>query len=349
MKRFLTALAALVAVAWPPGMAFAQSTAAPVVTGYLTTSGCPYGQTSCFIQFGATGPSGGTVTANQGAAGVTPWPTTDSNGGASGTGITQPTGGSGFLGWLSGIYKAVTGTGTTSQDVQGSSASGAADAGNPVKTGCVFNTTPPTVTTGQRVDCQAVADGSGVMAAAGLLTTGTNLNGGVIVPYQVGGARTVSLPWAVSNYLLGSSSRDNQVEITGAATTGIGDAAVALAPHSAVAGALSNTTPAGNAPAHNASSLIACTAACNGYKVEVISLAAAGYVMVFDAITAPGDGAVTPAVCMPLAVTSGLSLTLGQADIPMRFATGLTAVFSTGANCSTKTAASADMIRVLAK
>lgn len=30
--------------------------------------------------------------------------------GASGSGITQPTGGSGILGWLSGIYKAITGT-----------------------------------------------------------------------------------------------------------------------------------------------------------------------------------------------------------------------------------------------
>lgn len=56
--------------------ASAQSTATPVVPGYLTTSGCPYGQTSCFVQYGSTGPAGGTVTANQGtpnAGGVNSW------------------------------------------------------------------------------------------------------------------------------------------------------------------------------------------------------------------------------------------------------------------------------------
>ncbi len=41
--------------------ALAQSTATPVVTGYLTSSGCPAGQTTCFVQFGSSG-GGGTVT-----------------------------------------------------------------------------------------------------------------------------------------------------------------------------------------------------------------------------------------------------------------------------------------------
>jgi hypothetical protein len=45
----------------PASGAFAQSTAAQVVTGYLTTSGCPSGSTVCFVQYGSTGPSGGTV------------------------------------------------------------------------------------------------------------------------------------------------------------------------------------------------------------------------------------------------------------------------------------------------
>lgn len=37
--------------------AFAQSSATPVVTGYLTTSGCGPGQTSCFVQYGLSGPT----------------------------------------------------------------------------------------------------------------------------------------------------------------------------------------------------------------------------------------------------------------------------------------------------
>jgi hypothetical protein len=54
--------------------------------------------------------------------------------------------------------------------VQGNSASGATDVGNPVKVGAVFNTTPPTVTNGQRVDAQATN--------RGFLLTASSLYGG---------------------------------------------------------------------------------------------------------------------------------------------------------------------------
>ena len=64
MKRIALLALALAGLAAAP--AFAQSTATPVVTGYLTTSGCAYGQTTCFVQFGA---GGGAVT-------VTPNPST---------------------------------------------------------------------------------------------------------------------------------------------------------------------------------------------------------------------------------------------------------------------------------
>lgn len=48
--------------------------------------------------------------------------------------------------------------------VQGPAASGATQAGNPVKAGGVFNTTPPTVTTGQAVDWQMSNRGEGKVA-----------------------------------------------------------------------------------------------------------------------------------------------------------------------------------------
>jgi hypothetical protein len=62
----------------------------------------------------------------------------------------------------------------------GNAASGASDAGNPVKAGGVFNTTQPTVTTGQRVDLQATARGE-LMIAKGVSglsidNTGFNVN-----------------------------------------------------------------------------------------------------------------------------------------------------------------------------
>lgn len=48
--------------------------------------------------------------------------------------------------------------------VVGNVASGASDSGNPVKSGGVFNTTQPTVTTGQRVDFQATSRGAQIVA-----------------------------------------------------------------------------------------------------------------------------------------------------------------------------------------
>lgn len=46
------------------------------------------------------------------------------------------------------------------QQIQGNVASGSTDSGNPVKTGGVFNTTQPTLTTGQRGDMQLGSRGS---------------------------------------------------------------------------------------------------------------------------------------------------------------------------------------------
>src|SRR5271170_3605169 len=73
--------------------------------------------------------------------------------------------------------------------VVGDSASGASNAGNPVKIGGVFNTTQPTVTNGQTVDQQSTARG-GLIVATGVdtfnvtvnaaLPAGTNVIGHVI-------------------------------------------------------------------------------------------------------------------------------------------------------------------------
>jgi hypothetical protein len=48
--------------------------------------------------------------------------------------------------------------------VVGTVASGASDSGNPVKVGGIFNTTQPTVTTGQRVDAQMTARGAAIVS-----------------------------------------------------------------------------------------------------------------------------------------------------------------------------------------
>ncbi len=71
------------------------------------------------------------------------------------------------IGTTGGLALDATLSATQPRTVTGNTASGTADSGNPVKTGGVFNTTPPTVTTGQRVDQQMTARGE-VLVAKGV-------------------------------------------------------------------------------------------------------------------------------------------------------------------------------------
>lgn len=77
-------------------------------------------------------------------------------------------------------------------------------------------------------------------------------------------------------------------------------------------------------------------AAGNLYSLSVTSGAASGFVLVFNATSSPGDGAVTPIDCWSLPANSTLasSWNPGPAQV---FSTGITAVFST-TGCFTKTA-----------
>jgi hypothetical protein len=68
--------------------------------------------------------------------------------------------------------------------------------------------------------------------------------------------------------------------------------------------------------------------------LNVVTGASAGYVMLFDAAAVPADGPVTPVRCMPVAANTGIDLNFRGA--PLRFDTGLVAVFST-TGCFTKT------------
>lgn len=59
-----------------------------------------------------------------------------------------------------------------------------------------------------------------------------------------------------------------------------------------------------------------------------------GYLMLFNATSAPVDGAVTPLVCTPFDSTGRAQAFYNQ---PAIFSVGITAVVSSGANCFTKT------------
>lgn len=87
----------------------------------------------------------------------------------------------------------VSGTVTSNQGgapwtIQGDSASGASNAGNPVKISGAFNTTQPTVTNGQTVDAQATSRGALIVATgvdaftvAGTVTANIGTTGGITV------------------------------------------------------------------------------------------------------------------------------------------------------------------------
>lgn len=72
----------------------------------------------------------------------------------------------------------------------------------------------------------------------------------------------------------------------------------------------------------------------------VVNGASAGFFMVFNAVVAPGDGAIAPNTlleCVPVAASSYQYLNFAPQP-PEYYSIGIVAVFSTGANCTTKTA-----------
>lgn len=323
--------------------------------------------------------------------------------------------------------------GTGANQVQGNVASGASDTGtNPVKIGGVFNTTQPTVTTGQRVDWQMTNRGAGFVsledqsgnivavsvpsadgqnagqtlsvsnysrvfngttfdrlrdATSANATTGTGLQGaGVLGKYNAtlptytdgqygnlqldpnGALRTKLITVAAAGadgvanrvgYALGGDQtttntlqvapvgfngttfdRIRTVQATSDVTSGLGVAAVAQVPNSSAGSAASFT-----ATGAVASNLVAKASAGNLYAMNVTAGASALFIMVFDATSAPADGAVTPKWCLPLAANAGLDKVFNP---PLRGATGLTIVAST-TGCYTKTASATAFISAQAQ
>lgn len=77
----------------------------------------------------------------------------------------------------------------------------------------------------------------------------------------------------------------------------------------------------------------------NLYAYQVTTGASAGYVMIFNATSAPADGAVTPTKCVAVAANSTVGVSMNP---PEAFSTGITAVFST-TGCFTKTVSATAM------
>lgn len=223
----------------------------------------------------------------------------------------------------------VIGNGASAQQVQGNVASGAADTGtNPLKVGCIFSTTLPTVTTGQRVDSQCTNRGEQLV----ILSFGTN-GPNAASPDNTDGQSivgTASLLRIVNrNYVFNGTTWDRaRGDTTGQYVVEVPSAAAAAGL------TIAATTVA-------SSNLVVKASAGNLYSYNVTSAATAGYIMIFNATTAPADGTVTPARCIPLAANTGIEVDMrGQ---PTFFTTGITIVFSS-TGCFTKTASATAFI-----
>lgn len=101
------------------------------------------------------------------------------------------------------------------------------------------------------------------------------------------------------------------------------------------------TAVAGNAIAYQAtilaaSNLVLKASAGNLYDAYVTTGATAGYLMIFDAVSAPADGTVRPVECVVVPANSTTSIWVAGSP-PEAYTTGITMVFSS-TGCFTKTA-----------
>jgi len=215
--------------------------------------------------------------------------------------------------------------------VVGSVASGSADSGNPVKIGGVYNVTVPTLADGQRGNLMLGQRGSAhVTLFSQNGTASPTMSSALDALAANTGLFTTSF-----GELFNGSTWDRQRSIGGAVAAGTGTAAFALAPSSASAAAIA---PAVSTAVEG--SRVFKASAGNLYRIALTTGASAGFLMVFDATSAPADGAVTPTLCR--AIAANTSLEVDHAVAPDRYATGITAVFST-TGCFTKTVSATAM------
>lgn len=228
----------------------------------------------------------------------------------------------------------VTMTGAASQQVTGNVASGATDVGNPVKIGGVFNTTPPTLTNGQRGDAQLDLNGDLRVAPVypgGVAAFDGFSNSSVAQPRTTGAHTGLLLPLS-GGFIFNGSTWDRQRSIQGAAGSGIGTSAVAIAPTSSSA---SGITPIVS------TSLEAChvlkAGAGNLYSVYAAnSTATGGYLVVLNQTSIPADGAIAPLDVAPLPANGFANINYNPGPAAV-YSTGITACITSASTPFTKT------------
>ena len=240
-------------------------------------------------------------------------------------------------------------TGTVT--VQGGAASGATAAGNPVQAGGVFNTTQPTVTTGQAVQLQATARG-GLIVGTGVDVFHVTVDNATVAVTQSGA------PWSENVTQFGGSAI---VTGTGAGGAGIprvtvsNDSAVkvwdgtTVAPVDSVGGLKNTPVPTSNqtgptmqrvkaAASTNATSVKASAGQIYGWSLYN-NASLARYFKLYNKASAPTVGTDTPFFTIIIPASGGTNVEWPH-GIPM--GTGIAFAITGGVADSDTTAVSAD-------
>lgn len=187
--------------------------------------------------------------------------------------------------------------------------------GPPTPIACAYNTSPVTLTDGQAGWVQCNSDGTLAISSAPVGTQDVNLTevaGGAVATGNgtAAGALRVALPTDGTGVVVPGAS----AEATAAST---------INASSALAANLVVKASAGN---------------LYGFQVSATSTlyAAPWWIMVYNATSAPSDGAVTPAKCY--AMPTGVASFAAAWPTPARFGTGIVIGVSTN-GCFTKAAA----------
>lgn len=197
---------------------------------------------------------------------------------------------------------------------------------NPVPAGGAYNSSPPTCVNGS--GCWFQTDVNGNLKITTVSGT-TAITGSTSNAASAIATSSTNVPTVSYGYRFNGTTWDQARNINGALAAGTGTAAVALAPTSSAAGAITPVVSTTTEGSH-----VLKAGAGNFYSLVTTTGAASGYVMVFNATSAPVDGAVTPIECVAVAANSTVSIV--YSIIPSAFSTGITAVFST-TGCFTKT------------
>jgi hypothetical protein len=262
--------------------------------------------------------------------------------GVSGTGVQRVTLSSDSTGQValaSGATVAATQATASNLNAQvvGNVADGAADSGNPDKVGGVYNSSATTYTSGNRANLPISQHGNvrsldTVYGCSGCGDGLASVTGLFAVEDTYGSSATASP--AVTPWLYNGTTLNREKDIVGAInSTGAGTESTAPTPTAAATQGIAPVVSTALESCH-----VLKASPGNLYTLAVTIQATSGVLQVFNATSAPSDGAVTPIWWIPVVSNGTFGGGSWAWDFPLRGSTGLVACFSSATTPFTKTA-----------